>query len=321
MADVHRYKIGDIEVTVLSDGFRKVPVDGNYLSNASADDLAKAAHGGGPADRQDEEHLFADRADDGRQARAVRHRQRRGRGGARATTSAARSTPNLAAAGIDRNAIDVVVISHFHADHVNGLLMRRQQDHGISERRDHGAGGRMEVLDGRRRDEPRLARPHDRAVRRTTAGCSTRSAARSRPTTGTRRSCPASPRSARPATASVTRRTSSTSGGKTVFVQSDVCNNVVGVRAASGVARLLRSGWREGRGHAHSSVYDMLVGGEAAGAGLSLPVSGARADREAGRRLPRRADFRRLAGCPSRLVDPGWSIAHPGTPILNWCAK
>ena len=29
---------------------------------------------------------------------------------------------NLAAAGIDRNAIDVVVISHFHADHVNGLL-------------------------------------------------------------------------------------------------------------------------------------------------------------------------------------------------------
>ena len=29
---------------------------------------------------------------------------------------------NLAAAGIDRNAVDVVIISHFHADHVNGLL-------------------------------------------------------------------------------------------------------------------------------------------------------------------------------------------------------
>src|SRR5262245_37720979 len=29
---------------------------------------------------------------------------------------------NLAAAGVDRNSIDVVVISHFHADHVNGLL-------------------------------------------------------------------------------------------------------------------------------------------------------------------------------------------------------
>ena len=35
-ADVHRYKVGDIEVTVLSDGFRIVPVNGNYLRNASA---------------------------------------------------------------------------------------------------------------------------------------------------------------------------------------------------------------------------------------------------------------------------------------------
>src|SRR4030095_4670358 len=29
---------------------------------------------------------------------------------------------NLAAAGIARNAVDVVVISHFHGDHINGLL-------------------------------------------------------------------------------------------------------------------------------------------------------------------------------------------------------
>jgi glyoxylase-like metal-dependent hydrolase (beta-lactamase superfamily II) len=29
---------------------------------------------------------------------------------------------NLAAAGIDRNAVDVVLISHFHGDHINGLL-------------------------------------------------------------------------------------------------------------------------------------------------------------------------------------------------------
>jgi len=29
---------------------------------------------------------------------------------------------NLAAAGVDRKSIDVVVVSHFHADHVNGLL-------------------------------------------------------------------------------------------------------------------------------------------------------------------------------------------------------
>ena len=38
-AEVHHYKIGDIDVTVLSDGFRMVPVDGNYLRNASTYDL------------------------------------------------------------------------------------------------------------------------------------------------------------------------------------------------------------------------------------------------------------------------------------------
>src|SRR4249919_4291204 len=30
---------------------------------------------------------------------------------------------NLAAAGIDRNAVDVVILSHYHGDHINGLLM------------------------------------------------------------------------------------------------------------------------------------------------------------------------------------------------------
>src|SRR5476649_2933417 len=30
---------------------------------------------------------------------------------------------NLAAAGIDRNAVDTVIVSHYHGDHINGLLM------------------------------------------------------------------------------------------------------------------------------------------------------------------------------------------------------
>ena len=81
-ADVHRYKVGDIEVTVLSDGFRMVPVDDKYLSNASADDLAKAlAAAGQPTDKMKNTYspiVLNDR----RQARAVRHRQRRGGVGA-----------------------------------------------------------------------------------------------------------------------------------------------------------------------------------------------------------------------------------------------
>ena len=39
-----------------------------------------------------------------------------------ATGSAGNFLANLAAAGIDANAVDTVIISHFHGDHVNGLL-------------------------------------------------------------------------------------------------------------------------------------------------------------------------------------------------------
>jgi glyoxylase-like metal-dependent hydrolase (beta-lactamase superfamily II) len=123
MADgAYRYKVGDIEVTVLSDGFRMVPVDGNYLSNATADDLQKAlAAAGQPIDKMKNTYSPIVLTTSGKrvlfdtgngEAAAAQSKNERG------TLNA-----NLAAASIDRNAIDVVVISHFHADHVNGLLM------------------------------------------------------------------------------------------------------------------------------------------------------------------------------------------------------
>jgi len=117
----HRYNIGDIEVTVLTDGFRMVPLD-NYIMNASKDEIVAAlAAAGLPTDRAKNTYspillttagkrvLF----DTGNGEAALAQSK-----GERGTLN-----QNLAAAGIDRNAIDIVVISHFHADHVNGLLM------------------------------------------------------------------------------------------------------------------------------------------------------------------------------------------------------
>ena len=121
-AEAHRYKIGDIEVTVLSDGFRMVPVDGNYLVNASTADLTKALTAAGLAtDKMKNTYspivlttggkrvLF----DTGNGEAAV----------AQSNNERGTLNANLAAAGINRNTINAVVISHFHADHVNGLLM------------------------------------------------------------------------------------------------------------------------------------------------------------------------------------------------------
>ena len=71
-----------------------------------------------------------------------------GTGGQIASTAGSFSD-NLNAAGIDPKAIDQIVISHFHPDHINGI---KTKDNALifPECRDHGAGGRMGVLDRRR---------------------------------------------------------------------------------------------------------------------------------------------------------------------------
>lgn len=122
VAEVHRYKVGDIEVTVLSDGFRMVPADGNYLSNATADDLQKAlAAAGQPIDKMKNTYSPIVVKSGGKTALFDA-----GNGESQfAPSKGERGTlnSNLAAAGIDRSTIDTVVITHFHGDHVNGLLM------------------------------------------------------------------------------------------------------------------------------------------------------------------------------------------------------
>jgi glyoxylase-like metal-dependent hydrolase (beta-lactamase superfamily II) len=115
-----RYNVGDIEVTVLSDGFRMVPLD-NYIMNASGDEIAAALREAGLAtDRVKNTYAPIVLMTGGRrvlidtgngEAAFLQSKGERGTLG-----------QSLAAAGIARNAIDTVVISHFHADHVNGLL-------------------------------------------------------------------------------------------------------------------------------------------------------------------------------------------------------
>ena len=58
------------------------------------------------------------------------------------------------------------MISHFHGDHINGLINAGRQA-GVPQCRNPGAGGRVDVLHGRRRDEPADHRAHEGRVRRT----------------------------------------------------------------------------------------------------------------------------------------------------------
>jgi glyoxylase-like metal-dependent hydrolase (beta-lactamase superfamily II) len=119
-SEIHRYDVGDIAVTVLSDGFRTVSPE-NYLANAGTDELvATLAAAGLPTDHM--RNTYAPIVLDTAGKRVLIDTGNGEAMFAQSKGERGRLQANLAAAGIDRNAIDVVVISHFHADHVNGLL-------------------------------------------------------------------------------------------------------------------------------------------------------------------------------------------------------
>jgi glyoxylase-like metal-dependent hydrolase (beta-lactamase superfamily II) len=118
---VYRYKVGSHEVSVVTDGSRAFPLTDGYVTNAPITDVQKAleqvyiphgqmVHHYSPIVLNTGSKLIV--IDTGLGANTFK--QTKGVLGQFMT--------NLAAAGIDRNAVDMVIISHFHGDHVNGLL-------------------------------------------------------------------------------------------------------------------------------------------------------------------------------------------------------
>ncbi len=117
----YRYMVGSHEVTVVTDGARSFPLTASYVTNAKLEDVGKALEAiHMPKDRMTQHYapivvntgskLVVIDTGSGPNAYA----QTKGELGQFAT--------NLAAAGIDPKAVDTVIISHFHNDHVSGLI-------------------------------------------------------------------------------------------------------------------------------------------------------------------------------------------------------
>jgi glyoxylase-like metal-dependent hydrolase (beta-lactamase superfamily II) len=119
----HRYHVGDIEVCVVSDGYAIAPINDSTVSNASAAEVRTAlAAAGLPTDLLANEFapiilqigsstVLIDTGfgpDIGNEPESTR--------GA--------LTRNMKANGIDPDDVDLVVVSHFHPDHVTGLVSR-----------------------------------------------------------------------------------------------------------------------------------------------------------------------------------------------------
>src|SRR3984957_12293153 len=117
----YRYKVGDIQVTVVSDGRNTFPLEESFITNAKKEEV-NAALEKAFLPRDIMTIYFAPLVlNTGGKVVVVDT----GNGPIAKVNSkgaAGQFADNMAAAGFDPKAVDMVVISHFHTDHVNGLL-------------------------------------------------------------------------------------------------------------------------------------------------------------------------------------------------------
>jgi glyoxylase-like metal-dependent hydrolase (beta-lactamase superfamily II) len=117
----YRYKVGDFEVTVVTDGVTNTPLNDAYVANAPKDTV-NTALAGDFMQRDRAFHVYTPIViNTGSKLVAIdtglglgTFEQSKGAAGQYHT--------NLKAAGIDPSTVDTVIISHFHGDHINGLI-------------------------------------------------------------------------------------------------------------------------------------------------------------------------------------------------------
>lgn len=117
----YRYKVGSIEITVVNDGVSRMPITEGFVENASKAEVNAAL-----AAAFLEQDFYAGPynpivINTGSKLAVVDT----GTGEAAYQASKGlngRFLINLAAAGIDVKDIDAVIVSHYHGDHINGLL-------------------------------------------------------------------------------------------------------------------------------------------------------------------------------------------------------
>jgi glyoxylase-like metal-dependent hydrolase (beta-lactamase superfamily II) len=120
-ASFYRYKVGTTEVTVVSDGIARVPVTEAFVLNVKPEEVKAALR-----DAFMEPDVFIGPYNPivlNTGSKLVLIDMGTGEAAYNATKGlSGQLLNNLAAAGIDRNAIDTIIISHYHGDHINGLL-------------------------------------------------------------------------------------------------------------------------------------------------------------------------------------------------------
>ncbi|RJF76212.1 MBL fold metallo-hydrolase [Rhodopseudomonas palustris] len=122
----YRYKVGDAQVNVISDGANTFPLPDGFVLNAKKDEVNAALEQAFmPKDKMTIN--FAPLAINTGGKLVVVDTGNGPGAFASSKGNVGQFASNMAAAGLDPKAVDIVVISHFHGDHINGLLTADNQ--------------------------------------------------------------------------------------------------------------------------------------------------------------------------------------------------
>ena len=117
----YRYKLGSFEITVVTDGMNKFRFTDDHVMNKKRDEVS-AAQAAAYHERDIMANPYNPVVVNTGSKLVVIDTGTSEANFERSKGAAGQFQANLAAAGIDRNAIDAVIISHYHGDHINGLL-------------------------------------------------------------------------------------------------------------------------------------------------------------------------------------------------------
>jgi glyoxylase-like metal-dependent hydrolase (beta-lactamase superfamily II) len=121
IAGYYRYKVGSLECTQVTDGMAQFPMPDGFIKNAGKDDINKALQAAYlPPDKMTV--LFNPMVINTGSKLVVIDTGYGPEMYAQSKGARGQFVTNMMAAGYDPKAVDIVIISHFHPDHVNGLV-------------------------------------------------------------------------------------------------------------------------------------------------------------------------------------------------------